>query len=119
MLNNQVPKSTFISYMHISMIEKPTEKQMTHMLLYLSISVCESIYARLRKFTWSSSILNPKGYGGLGIRRLEDFNRALPAKIGWSLATNQDKAWVQLLNAKYLKGKSFLKSTMCKKSSCL
>ena len=31
---------------------------------------------------------------------MEDFNRTLLAKIGWSLATNQDKAWVHMLNAK-------------------
>ena len=86
------------------------------MLLYLSKSVCESINACLRKFTWgeglgnsstfapkswSGSILNQKMYGGLGLR-MEDFNRALLAKIGWSLATNQDKAWVHMLNSKYV-----------------
>ena len=32
---------------------------------------------------------------------MEDFNRTLlAAKIGWSLTTNQDKAWVHMLNAK-------------------
>ena len=36
--------------------------------------------------------LNQKEYGGLRLR-MEDFNRTLLAKIGWSLATNQDKLY--------------------------
>ena len=31
---------------------------------------------------------------------MEDYNRTLLPRIGWSLATNQDKAWVHMLNAK-------------------
>ena len=49
----------------------------------------------------SGSILNQKEYGGLRLR-MKYFNRALLAKIGWSLATNQDKAWVHMLNSKYV-----------------
>ena len=42
--------------------------------------------------SWSGSILNQTEYGGLR-PRMEDINTALLAKIGWSLATNQDKLY--------------------------
>ncbi len=43
----------------------------------------------------------------MGIRRFSDMNVALLAKLGWSVATKVDKAWVKYVSAKYLKGKSF------------
>ena len=81
------------------------------MLLYLSMNqslhVWENLHggkglgnsSTLAPKSWSGSILNQKEYGGLRLR-MEGFNRALLAKIGWSLATNQDKARVHMLNAK-------------------
>ena len=32
--------------------------------------------------------------GGLGIRRSIDMNKALLAKMGWSVAVREDKMWV-------------------------
>lgn len=54
------------------------------------------------------SICSPKACGGLGFRRMKDYNIALFPKLAWSIATNKDTLWVQLLKAKYLRWKSFL-----------
>lgn len=54
------------------------------------------------------SICSPKASGGLGFRRMRDFNLALLSKLAWSIATNKDLLWLQILKAKYLKGKSFI-----------
>ncbi|KAL3649275.1 hypothetical protein CASFOL_005678 [Castilleja foliolosa] len=75
----------------------------------------------IRKFWWGSnsngnslmlkcwdSICQPKVLGGLGFRRLDDINSAMISKLAWSLACNTDTLWVQLLKAKYLRGKNFL-----------
>ena len=34
-------------------------------------------------------------------------NKALLAKMGWSVAVREDKMWVKFAATKYLKGKSF------------
>jgi hypothetical protein len=39
---------------------------------------------------------------------MEDFNKALLGKLGWTVVTYQDKIWVQLLKSKYLRGKKGL-----------
>ena len=44
-------------------------------------------------------------------------NAALLAKLGWSVATKEDKLWVKYVYAKYLKGKSFLDVKKCSGSS--
>uniref|UniRef100_A0A2N9G6T6 CCHC-type domain-containing protein n=1 Tax=Fagus sylvatica TaxID=28930 RepID=A0A2N9G6T6_FAGSY len=81
---------------------------------------CARIDVALRDFWWGKkedkgviylkawdTICVPKSAGGLGIRRFSDMNAALLAKLGWSVATKEDKAWVKYVSAKYLKGKSF------------
>lgn len=75
----------------------------------------------MRKFWWGEnsngnslmlkcwdSICTPKSGGGLGFRRMKDLNRALIAKLAWSIAVKDDILWVQLVRTKYLRGKSFL-----------
>lgn len=54
------------------------------------------------------SICTLKACGGLGFRRLYDFNKALISKLALSIASNKDIIWVQMLKCKYLRGKSFL-----------
>ena len=39
---------------------------------------------------------------------MEDFNKALLGKLGWTVVTYQAKIWVQLLKSKYLRGKKGL-----------
>lgn len=40
------------------------------------------------------NVCKPKTCGGLGIRRLNAMNSAMPGKIGWSLVQDSDKIWV-------------------------
>ncbi|PON85694.1 hypothetical protein TorRG33x02_185500, partial [Trema orientale] len=40
------------------------------------------------------AVYQPKALGGLGFRKFHDINRALIAKLGWSLQTEKDKLWV-------------------------
>ena len=88
-------------------------------LLFLK-KTCARIDAALRDFWWGKkedkgviylkawdTICVPKSAGGLGIKRFSDINAALLAKLGWSVATKEDKPWVKYVYAKYLKGKSF------------
>ena len=35
--------------------------------------------------------------GGLGLRKSEDFNQALLAKLAWEVQKNEDKHWVKYL----------------------
>ena len=83
-------------------------------------STCARIDAILRDFWWGKkedkgvlylkewdSICIPKIVCGLGIRRSIDMNKALLAKMGWSVVVREDKMWVKFVATKYLKGKSF------------
>ncbi|KAF3957038.1 hypothetical protein CMV_017908 [Castanea mollissima] len=63
--------------------------------------------------------VSPKIVGGLGIRKLEDTNIAFIAKLGLAMASNLDVKWVQILKAKYLQKKSFLKAPLSSLSSWL
>jgi hypothetical protein len=89
--------------------------------LLLPKTICNKIDSTLRGFWWGASlgknhmclkswksICQPKSYGGLGLRRTLDTNHALISKLGWSLAAEEDKAWVSLLKSKYLKGVPFM-----------
>ena len=71
---------------------------------YLSKKICSKIDSCLRKFTWGHSkdknsfftmswtkVCKPKDCGGrLGIRKLEDANIAILAKLGLAIASNLD-----------------------------
>lgn len=50
--------------------------------------------------SWET-ITKPKECGGLGLRRLEEMNKAFIAKLGWRLLQNEDCLWTQVLKAKY------------------
>lgn len=45
--------------------------------------------------------------GGLGIKDLKIFNKALIQKVVWQLVTNQDRVWVGIIKAKYFPQNSF------------
>ncbi|KAK8990579.1 hypothetical protein V6N11_009271 [Hibiscus sabdariffa] len=68
----------------------------------------------MRQFIWGSSSTSPKislvdwvsvcqpvKCGGLGIRRVYDFNVAFVFKIGFSLVSDTDALWIRLLRQKY------------------
>lgn len=87
----------------------------------LPINICTSLGAKFMKF-WQGenergnslmlkcwdSICSPKSCGGLGFIRMKAFDFALFSKLAWQIASNKDTLWVQILHAKYLRGKSFL-----------
>lgn len=57
--------------------------------------------------SWKDICL-PKRVGGLGIRRLWDMNLALLMKLAWRIISADNKPCIQLIRAKYLKGRKLL-----------
>nr|GEU74353.1 reverse transcriptase domain, reverse transcriptase zinc-binding domain protein [Tanacetum cinerariifolium] len=57
------------------------------------------------KFAWVS-VCMPKHEGGLGIRRIDDFNVALMATHIWSILTHIESLWVKWVHTVKLKGRS-------------
>lgn len=49
---------------------------------------------------WDTVCL-PKSLGGLGIRKINTLNKALIAKIGWTLAKGEAD-WCNIIKVKYL-----------------
>ncbi|XVF36716.1 hypothetical protein REPUB_Repub19eG0082000 [Reevesia pubescens] len=91
----------------------------------LHVSVTHEIDRLNRNFLWGSTdeksrvplvkwdtVCKPKSDGGLGIRKSAHMNRALLAKLGWKLEAGNEGLWARVWRAKYLKGKSFLQSTL-------
>ena len=48
-----------------------------------------------------ATVCKPRTWGGLGLKRIDDMNKALLIKIGWSLITSSDSMWVKVLRSKY------------------
>ncbi|XP_056697560.1 uncharacterized protein [Spinacia oleracea] len=46
--------------------------------------------------------------GGLGIRRLKEWNLAFIAKLGWAILTKPNKLWVKVFKEKYIKKSNFM-----------
>lgn len=58
----------------------------------------------LHLISWKQ-VCQPKSEVGLGIRRTRDVNLALLTKLNWQLNITPHKPWVQLIRAKYLRGR--------------
>lgn len=54
-------------------------------------------------------VCRPKKYGGLGINKAENTNKALHIKLIWKIMTELDNLWVKTVNEKYLKSIHVLK----------
>ncbi|KAA3460795.1 reverse transcriptase [Gossypium australe] len=76
--------------------------------------VCDELEKIARQFIWGGaagntkitlvgwdSICQPRTYGGLGLRHLQDHNNSFLMKIGFNLVTRKDALWVQVLRSKY------------------
>jgi hypothetical protein len=59
--------------------------------------------------SWSSICL-PKEEGGLGFRRMHEFNLSLITKLSWKLLSNTKCLWVNQLQKKYIKYGNFISS---------
>ncbi|GKD52410.1 hypothetical protein Tco_1281386, partial [Tanacetum coccineum] len=58
------------------------------------------------KVAWDIVCL-PKDEGGLGLRRLDLFNKALMVSHIWKLLSRKETLWVQWIHSYKLKGRSF------------
>ncbi|GKC32155.1 RNA-directed DNA polymerase, eukaryota, reverse transcriptase zinc-binding domain protein [Tanacetum coccineum] len=88
-------------------------------MFVLPIQVCESIDKLLKNFLWSAKneymgrnsvawkdICLPKSQGGLGLKSLHEWNKALMTRHLWNVLSNKDYIWVRWVNLYWLKGKS-------------
>ena len=88
----------------------------------LPVGICSKVDSALKRCWWGVSssgktrlaltpwdkICQPKKCGGLGLRKMQDMNRALLAKWGWLLLSDDKAIWANILRAKYLKKNNFL-----------
>ena len=79
--------------------------------------VINNMSKEIRKFLWQGgkvqrkkfhlvkwdTVKNPKRRGGLGIRDLEQINKALGAKLIWRLVTSRKEWWKEVIRKKYIK----------------
>lgn len=82
---------------------------------WLPSGVCDSLDSCIRRFIWGGnhyhwvkwdSVTLPRNEGGLGFHPARESNISLLGK--WDMLHSQDKIWVQILSAKYLKGAHIL-----------
>jgi hypothetical protein len=50
--------------------------------------------------SWENVTL-PKAYGGLGMRRLVQMNKACLKKLGWALRSGKEALWIEVIKDKY------------------
>lgn len=88
-------------------------------------STLEKLDQLARQFLWGDKlhmvawdrVTTSKSEGGLGIRRAQEMNKALIAKLGWRLLQNHDSLWARLLRKKYKVGGSHDTDWLVGKSS--
>jgi hypothetical protein len=65
-----------------------------------------SLNKGLAAVAWKD-ICKPKREGGLGLLRLDLWNKAAMAKHVWAIATKQDSLWIKWVHSYHLKGSNF------------
>ena len=88
-------------------------------------SLCDELTNMIRQFWWGQrgeekkrawlswdKLCEPKERGGMGFKRLQQFNLALLAKQGWRLQTCQNSVLYRVLKAKYFPSCDFLHATV-------
>lgn len=78
----------------------------------IPVSVIERIERMCRLFLWHSKVGRvswrqvclPKEEGGLGLRDLRSWNKALLAKTLWNIHMKKDPLWVKWANELFLRG---------------
>ncbi|KAL9993786.1 putative RNA-directed DNA polymerase [Helianthus debilis subsp. tardiflorus] len=90
-------------------------------VLILPARVVKELENRMRNFLWSQdgsfqkgktkvswkTICQPKYEGGLGLRRIQDVNRALMVSHVWSIITKRESLWVQWIYSNRLRSSNF------------
>lgn len=96
------------------------------LVFLLPATVCDNIEKAMNRFWWNKGVGESKGIhwfswlrmdvskcsGGLGFKRLREFNIALLAKQGWRLLVNPQSFVTRLLKAKYYLSGSFLEASL-------
>ncbi|GJU50290.1 RNA-directed DNA polymerase, eukaryota, reverse transcriptase zinc-binding domain protein [Tanacetum coccineum] len=85
----------------------------------LPITIIKEINKLLKGFLWNhgetskgnakvawKNICKPKDQGGLGLKNLQVWNKALLAKHVWNIATKKDTLWVKWVHSVKLRGRS-------------
>ena len=88
-------------------------------------ALCEELTSMVRNFWWGQKVnekkiawlsweklCEPKCIGGMGFKKLQQFNLALLAKQGWRLQTNQNSLVYQVLKAKYFPRCDFIEASL-------
>ncbi|XP_019181687.1 PREDICTED: uncharacterized protein LOC109176752 [Ipomoea nil] len=88
-------------------------------------TLCISLERLMNRYWWDKSSTEkgihwlawdkmcvPKKYGGLGFKRLHEFNLALHGKQGWCLLTNPASLMARVFKARYFPKTSFLEAIL-------
>ena len=88
-------------------------------------ALCEELTSMVRNFWWGQKenekkiawlswekLCEPKHNGGMGFKKLKQFNLALLAKQGWRLQTNHNSLVYQVLKAKYFTRYDFIEASL-------
>ncbi|KAL6125591.1 hypothetical protein ACLB2K_073647 [Fragaria x ananassa] len=97
----------------------------------LPVHTCERLDRLNRNFLWGDSdqkkkvhltnwdmVCRPKCFGGLGIKRSADMNRAMLAKASWRMAQGDNGLWNKIYQQKYLHSSSMFQDNYKKPSNC-
>lgn len=68
--------------------------------------------------SWDSLCLN-KAVGGLGFKKFFDINTTILTKLGWLITIKDERLWVQVLESKYMNGKSLFSCVAKKEDSSI
>ena len=88
-------------------------------------SLCEDLTSMIRNFWWGQKndekkiawlrwdkLCEPKSCGGMGFKKIKQFNMALLAKQGWRLQTKPNSFVCHVLKAKYFPNSDFIHATL-------
>lgn len=79
----------------------------------LPATVIDRIESTVRNFMWGSKscpvsfnqVCKPKDEGGLGLRNLSDWNKALLTRNLWDIHSRKDSLWIKWIHSEYLLGR--------------
>ncbi|XP_019194754.1 PREDICTED: uncharacterized protein LOC109188565 [Ipomoea nil] len=97
----------------------------TMSIYLLPITLCASLERLMNRYWWGNvgnagnihwlawdRMCSPKKFGGMGFKRLHEFNLALLAKQGWRLLTNPTSLMARVFKARYFPTSSFYEAVI-------